>query len=212
MKSLRRTSFDDSYFKTSSIPFFRRIDIARLVKIIARHKTKGDLLEIGCGDGLLARAFCGTFDVYASDVSESAIRCASRLIDPLRLRILNIENDDITGKYDVILALNVLEHIKNPRKAVGKIKRSLNDDGIFVFSAPNNYGLYGAAATRIMNFFDRTHVSTLRRAEWMKLFDESGMYPAELINGTSFGLTHNKLAKHISSTFIAVFRKSAQNG
>jgi 2-polyprenyl-3-methyl-5-hydroxy-6-metoxy-1,4-benzoquinol methylase len=199
-----KQSYDDAYFRTANLSFFRRIDIRRMAGLILSHRNGGDLLEIGCGDGVLSSELSRYFRVYSTDASSAALKAAGRNLNPENLAVLDIERDDINARYDVIVALNVLEHLKNPAAALAKIRHSLKDGGFFVFSAPNNYGIYGWLATRLMNLIDRTHVSTLKRTQWLAMFDEEGFEVKEMINGTFLGFVSHDLGKHFSSTMILV--------
>jgi len=206
--SLLRRTYDDHYFRAANASIFRKNDIRKMAALIKSHKNGGDLLEIGCGDGLLLGALDGSFRVCGCDLSESAIRISRRHIGSVNLRVLDIEREDIKGKYDVIVALNVLEHLNDPACALARIRYALKNDGILIFSAPNNYGIYGSIATRIMNFFDRTHISAMHREVWFRMFLENGFYILDLINGTFAGYIRNNLGKHICSTFIVVLGRS----
>ena len=42
-----------------------------------------------------------------------------------------------SGTFDVILAIDCLEHIKNDEKAVSEMKRVLKNDGIIIIHSPN---------------------------------------------------------------------------
>jgi len=185
---------------------FRKNEIKRLTNIILRYKQCGDIMEIGCGDGRLLNSLKESFAIRSMDISDSAVRRARQLLGCGVVEQKDIEVDELTGSYDLVIALNVLEHLKDPYAVLIKIRKVLKPDGIFLFSAPNNYGLYGALATRLMSVFDRTHISTLRREHWMNIFEELDFIPVEIINGTFFVLTRADIGKHFCSTIIIVFR------
>ncbi len=199
-----KTKYDESYFTKMKIPFIRRTKtIAKLVKSFKKH---GDLLEIGCGDGLLLDELKTDFNVEGIDISEAAINIAQKLIDKRKLKLMNIEKENMNRKYDIILAFNVLEHLRNPKKTITKIKGALKSGGIFIFSVPNNYGIFGTLATEILNYFDKTHISTLRREEWINISNELNFKIRKIINITPFGLSKLNAAKYFASSFIIVLQ------
>jgi 2-polyprenyl-6-hydroxyphenyl methylase / 3-demethylubiquinone-9 3-methyltransferase len=204
-----KQSYDDAYFRTANLSFFRRKDVRKMAELILKHRNGGDLLEIGCGDGILSSELSRYFRVYSTDASGAALRAAGSSLNPENLAVLDIERDDINASYDVIVALNVLEHLQNPAAALAKIRRSLRNGGLFIFSAPNNYGIYGWLATRLMNLIDRTHISTLKRAQWLAMFAEEGFEVQEMVNGTFLGFVRHDLGKHFSSTMILILGLAA---
>jgi SAM-dependent methyltransferase len=206
-----RSKYDDYYFRTANISLFRKRDIIRLCNIIARYKRGGELLEIGCGDGKLLNSLKDRFNIRSIDISESAVRNASLIIGQEVVEQKDIENDEISGEYDVVIALNVLEHLHDPYNVLIKIRNSLNKGGIFLFSAPNKYGVYGNISTAIMNFFDKTHISTLKREEWFDIFYSLNLKPLEIINGTFVSLTRAEPGKYICSTLIVVLERGNEN-
>ncbi len=48
-----------------------------------------------------------------------------------------IEDFDTTEKFDIILLMNLVEHVANPQQLLQKAKRLLHQDGIIVIQTPN---------------------------------------------------------------------------
>lgn len=122
-----------------------------VISLLSKYGFKGkDILDIGCGTG--------TMDFYIAknggwvkglDISKNAIKIAKKNAVLLNLsQQVNFSNIDFPkqvpiGRYDMILCMEVLEHLKNDYLAVKKIKKLLNDDGIVIASSPSvNSPLY----------------------------------------------------------------------
>jgi len=93
-----------------------------------------------------------------------------------------------------------------------KLCSALNAHGVLVGSAPNNYGIIGGAATRLGNFFDRTHVATLPPQCWRELFQQAGFrrttFFGELTLGRNAALyLHGPLWPHFSFNLVFVCEK-----
>lgn len=206
MKFIKRV-YDKSYFNT----WLERTKIEEKfnrhkIKLIRSVKPSGKLLEIGCGRGKLLNNLKEDYSVLGTDISSAAIDEASKLMDKRLLEVSNIEKDSIKGKYDLILAFDVLEHLKNPKKAIVKIKKALRKGGIFIFSVPNNYGLFGKFATAFFNYSDRTHISTYKRARWIKLIKDSGFH-AEVYNQHQLGISRLNFTKYFAFNLVMVCTK-----
>jgi SAM-dependent methyltransferase len=81
------------------------------------------VFEVGCGTGDLAhiltdRHYCG---VEASDLSGLAVEIASIRFPHLIFKQHDILRDKPLGTYEVVVASNVIEHFKNPRRVINKM-------------------------------------------------------------------------------------------
>jgi 2-polyprenyl-3-methyl-5-hydroxy-6-metoxy-1,4-benzoquinol methylase len=163
---------------------------ARL-RLVLQQKSGGSLLEIGCGKGGFLRLAETYFSVEGMDISHYAIQAAEEHFHQ-RVSVGDIEQRTLPHKnYDVIAVFNILEHLHQPKTAVQRLYRSLNDGGLLVGSVPNNFGLVGRSVTLLENFFDRTHVSTYPPAVWQSLFQEAGFRVVEFFGETTFGRNHS---------------------
>jgi 2-polyprenyl-3-methyl-5-hydroxy-6-metoxy-1,4-benzoquinol methylase len=99
-----------------------------------------DVLDIGCG-------LCWSFEVLSSvgrpsiDVIESSPGCLERVhrLPGVRLVSRNLDGawDENPGRYDLVIARHVLEHVFAPVEFLEKIKRVLKPEGIVYLAVPN---------------------------------------------------------------------------
>ncbi len=101
------------------------------------------VLDVGCGTGLGA-AFLSPFasEIVAIDMSAEAISDAAKFRPHASIRYEQKDalSDDIDfGQFDVIICLEVIEHISADaqQRLVANMSRWLNDDGCVVCSTPN---------------------------------------------------------------------------
>lgn len=105
---------------------------------IGKHEK---IIEIGCGDGKLAKLLRknGYENLTLLDIDDY-------LLDDLKRFLLNIdvsrekipfENENI----DVILAMAVVEHLENPFFAAREIERVLKPGGILFMAVPNIFSM-----------------------------------------------------------------------
>ena len=99
------------------------------------------VLEVGCAIGAFAKLLKErSFEVVATDISEFIIERGKKLQKDIVFRILDIEKESKLKEekedYDYIFAFEVLEHLKNPEKAIYNMQELLKKDGILVFSTP----------------------------------------------------------------------------
>lgn len=103
------------------------------------------LLEIGCGCGLGTLAFGSKFEnIVGIDTNAGAVGWATRYVSPLRkgsaFLIGEFESrDELQGKFDSVVAFEVLEHVREPRRFLGAIRSLLKPTGTVLLSTPNGF-------------------------------------------------------------------------
>lgn len=97
----------------------------------------GKILDIGCGTGLnsdLLRNRGG--EVIGLEISEDAIRYASRRAPWLKVIKGSFPETDLSGKFDLITLFDVLEHIDDDNSALLTVKELLSEKGYAVITVP----------------------------------------------------------------------------
>lgn len=114
----------------------------RLLKayIIAKDLIKGDLLEIGCGEGRgisLLSSSCRRY-VALDKITETIehLSCIYKNVEFINATIPPIkEIDDNT--FDTVVSFQVIEHIKDDRRFLEEIQRVLKPGGKALITTPN---------------------------------------------------------------------------
>ncbi len=111
----------------------------RLIKTLIRPISPKRILDIGCGTGetiaFLQREYSKA-KVFGVDSSDKAVRYSRSR------KLRNISKADANklpfknNYFDVVLFLDVLEHIKDDLKAVREAKRVLKNNGIIIVTSP----------------------------------------------------------------------------
>jgi 2-polyprenyl-3-methyl-5-hydroxy-6-metoxy-1,4-benzoquinol methylase len=112
-------------------------------ELINKHhpnKTNRKILEVGCGTGETTRHLKKHGEVIGIDVSDEAIKYGKQngIEDIYSSDIVNIQNNKNLKdkKFDLIFALDVLEHIQEDKTAMKNIYGMLNTDGLFITTVP----------------------------------------------------------------------------
>ena len=108
-----------------------------------KHLFAGKIvLDVGCGGGLVSEGLSKIgATVTGIDFIKENIKVAKMHAKKNNLKInyfvKDFEKEKITSKYDVIIILEVLEHLKNWEEFIKKIKISLNRNGTLIISTIN---------------------------------------------------------------------------
>ena len=121
---------------------------AYLFKRLLPKTLEGEFLEVGIGEGgglLLLLDKKGLTGV-GIDCSYEAIRKARRrLMGKLSARVKIKKQDvwSIKKKFDLIVAMEVIEHFKEDKKLIKYLYGCLNKGGLIIFSAPAHMKKWG---------------------------------------------------------------------
>ncbi|MDQ5819822.1 MAG: class I SAM-dependent methyltransferase [Actinomycetota bacterium] len=100
------------------------------------------VLDVGCRYGALTRAYAEGNDVVGVDVDREALEEAAREL-AIETHWANVDDglafED--ASFDVVVAGELLEHIRDPERLVAEARRVLRPGGTFVASVPNAYRL-----------------------------------------------------------------------
>jgi 2-polyprenyl-6-hydroxyphenyl methylase/3-demethylubiquinone-9 3-methyltransferase len=125
-----------------------------------RNDIKGlDILDVGCGGGLVCEPLAQTgANVVGIDAGENAIAIAQSHASDNGLDITYKceASTDHKGHYDVVLALEIIEHVDNVDDFVKSVCALLKPNGIIIFSTLNrtakSYALGIIAAEYILRW------------------------------------------------------------
>jgi len=99
------------------------------------------VLDLGCRDGALTRAYADGNDVVGVDADREALAEAAKLGIETRWADLDEPLPFDDASFDVVVAGELLEHLRDPPRLVAEARRVLRPAGLFVASVPNAYRL-----------------------------------------------------------------------
>jgi 2-polyprenyl-3-methyl-5-hydroxy-6-metoxy-1,4-benzoquinol methylase len=109
------------------------------LQVVRSHAPGGRLLDVGCACGyFLEVAANNGYDVWGLEFSRNAIAAAQPEIRP---RIIHASLDALgrehEGRYDIISAFDIIEHLEQPVEFLRQAKRLLRPGGSLVISTPD---------------------------------------------------------------------------
>jgi 2-polyprenyl-3-methyl-5-hydroxy-6-metoxy-1,4-benzoquinol methylase len=127
-------------------------------KNISKSK-KLNLLDIGCGDGVLLfliKKYLAEyqFNFYGIDLSEIALETAKdKIIDGDFSKSEVYETDFQDDFFDIVLSSDVIEHVNFPDKMLQEAKRIAKTNAIIIFGTPIRYTEYPLDKMHVREFF-----------------------------------------------------------
>jgi 2-polyprenyl-3-methyl-5-hydroxy-6-metoxy-1,4-benzoquinol methylase len=162
------------------------------------------VLDIGSADGSVARILvereCRVFGVEADErAAAEATRYCERVV------VADVEGLDLDAafggaKFDVVLLLDVLEHLRDPSTVLNRAKGVLASGGEMIASIPNVTHasvrlslLRGTFRYSDTGILDRTHLRFFDKDAVEALFKDSGLHIRECLR-VRRGLTETEIA------------------
>ena len=99
------------------------------------------VLDLGCRDGALTQAYAAGNEIVGVDADREALAEAGKLGIETRWADLDEPLLFEDASFDVVVAGELLEHLRDPRRLVEEARRVLRPGGTFVASVPNGYRL-----------------------------------------------------------------------
>lgn len=140
-------SFYKTYFETEKDHWWFRVRRNIIFSLLKKYGISKDakIFDFGCGSGYTAGFLQDLgFGVSGADVSSEAVEFGrSRGIKNLSVASESGEIKYQESAFDCILALDVLEHIKNDSIAIKSIEKSLKPGGVAFITVPAYMWLWG---------------------------------------------------------------------
>jgi 2-polyprenyl-3-methyl-5-hydroxy-6-metoxy-1,4-benzoquinol methylase len=142
------------------------------------------VFDLGCGNGSTANHLSRRCEVVGVDFSPSAVKMANKAYPDIRIEI-GSAYDDLRGKYGtfpVVISLEVVEHLYDPRHFVRTVFDLLEPGGTAVISTPY-HGYWKNLALAVTGKFDHHftalwdggHIKFWSMTTLSKLIEEAGL-------------------------------------
>lgn len=156
----------ETLYRTESGHWWYKVRRKIIYNLIKRYRSNFGkdikILDTGCGTGMLLKELEALGVCYGIDISQRAVDfCKQRGIGNILIAdAANIPYPDNT--FDVALALDVIEHIKDDEEALKEIYRVLKPQGMAIIMVPAFMFLWGVTDV-ISQHHRRYALSELRK-------------------------------------------------
>ena len=165
------------------------------VMAIGRVPANSRVLDLGVADGSVAAVLKGMgCEVWGVELEREAAEAARAVCDEVVVADLNTFEfaEQLEGqRFDVVLMLDILEHLSDPAAVLGRVKAVVADGGWGIISLPN----VAHASVRLallnghfryteMGLLDRTHLRFFDRAGVDNLLEQAGWGMFDMVRVT----------------------------
>jgi ubiquinone/menaquinone biosynthesis C-methylase UbiE len=176
----------------------------RLLRFLEGIKgiESGRVLEVGCGTGGFVQAIkrqIDSVDCYGCDLSNLYIRMANKSsLEEIKYVVCDAEKLPYNSEsFEVVVAVDVLEHVKNVEDSLNEIYRILKPGGLFHSYVPCEGNWYTPYFWLGANYLTKKHVGHIQKLSeraLVKSFKKAG-----------FVIARKRYSKHIFGSLLTFF-------
>ncbi len=172
-----------------------------IIQCLLKYGIRGKkCLDIGPGTGRWLQFLNknGADYLGAIDISNESLKRYSLICD--KTQKANVETDNFDFKsnnFDIVLSIEVLEHLRYPDHYLSEIFRVTKNEGLVLMTIPNILSLisrirviFGLFPGAVSN--DKTHVRFYRKKDLVKLLAPYNMRPQFIPTSISLNPLHRK--------------------
>ena len=156
-----------SYGMTQGRPS-EQIDYFNNIGVLENAKS---VLDLGCYRGELLSHFPNHLEKDGVDIDQPSIEFARLNFPEANFYCQDLEKFNTGKKYDLIIMLHVLEHLKNPLEVIKNIHNAAHQNSYLIIEVPI---LENGFTNDVNGFFSAQHLTHFSRASLKNFFKKGG--------------------------------------
>lgn len=125
-------------FSSKRLAFYHELIGLLISRGIQPHNKS--IIDIGCGDGRLLRILQDEYnpkDISGLDCSPEAVKLTKEMVPEADVSFDNLYLWNTNKKYDLVLCIEVMEHLGHPNLALDNLLQLTKADGYLLIVIPN---------------------------------------------------------------------------
>lgn len=167
--------------------------LGTIVRFLERTNIpkRARILDVGCGGGYVMHELYrkGYENIWGFDASESGIEVSQNSFPEIKDRFeihdayqQRLPESFPDGNYDLVISVEVIEHLYSPKKYLENVNRWLKPGGYLLITTPY-HGYLKNLAIALINGFD-FHFHPLQEGGHVKFFSKNTIY--KILKETDF--------------------------
>ena len=135
-----------------------QFDIYRVVSKV----VSGQVADVGFGTGFGMHLLAQNAEVIGYEIGESGIEFAQDVFPNLTFKYGDIR-EGIEGSFDFVIMIDVIEHIRQDKKALENARKMLKPKGKLILSTPNRLSRYRKSKNHVREYAPKELEGVLKR-------------------------------------------------
>jgi len=135
---------EDSEIRKKIKKFYEKRRIETALSLVPSTNEHAYALDVGCAFGILAQSITKKGYLYVGlDTSKEQIKSAKSINKFIDFLIADAHHLPFRRCFELIIALELIEHLSEPFSLLKEVKHLLSDEGYLLISTPNKLSLEG---------------------------------------------------------------------
>ena len=187
-KNYYEGSANYSYIDERKIKEFARHVWDKRIKVLHKYVPSGNFLDVGSSFGGLLEAANKFYTPHGIELSPYAAQAAQEATNFL-IHIGTLENHPFKANYfSAITMIELIEHLKDPVKAIEECFNLLGNNGVLVIQTANMDGLQAKLKKEKYNYFLPGHLSYFSKKNLTQMLLRTGFKKVKAFIPVEFGL------------------------
>lgn len=151
--------------------------ILRAIRKYVKKDSSFSLLEIGTGSGFFMTFMEMEFpkaNLFGLEYDHRLVDLTSNKVKNAKIVQGNAEHFEIDQKFDIIVSLQVIEHLYHPELMLDAVSDHLKPGGVFILTTPNLACLSAKLLKEKWHGFRDDHVSLKNVPDWRSTVENAG--------------------------------------
>lgn len=134
-----RRQYDEGQYRSylDARPLKLRTFERRLQAIVSVLPRTEKVLDLGCASGAFVEVARGRgIEAWGAEAVEAAVEAAPDAVRPF-LFVKDVERESVEGLYDLVTFFDVIEHMRDPRLFIERVRRMLLPWGAIALTCPD---------------------------------------------------------------------------
>lgn len=174
---MEQQCYNEEWFQERGFEFDVDVSYFRIItKTLVEKFKPRSVLDVGCAKGHLVYCFNELgVEAYGVDISKYAI---SQSPESVRAALFNldVEFEELPFEpetFDIVVAIELVEHLQNHNYLISEMKRVLTPGGVVFITTPKRYREF---LFRIINMREPTHINLHSKPFWIRTFENQGFH------------------------------------
>jgi 2-polyprenyl-3-methyl-5-hydroxy-6-metoxy-1,4-benzoquinol methylase len=125
---------------------FEKNRLTVIEHLVPKARGSSRALDVGCAIGVFTNLlYQKGYEALGIDTNEELVTFAKNRYTHCTFKLMNALYLEIApSTFDLVLALEIIEHLADPYRFIRNIHQALKEDGVILLSTPNRLSLEGA--------------------------------------------------------------------